>query len=72
MEARVFEDAAAIERNFADTSDQIRGIAGEDEGILEVAEAQLDAFSGAPITGSQPLRPRREDGARATTLGSAG
>jgi hypothetical protein len=46
MEAPVFEDAAAIERNFADTSEQIRGIAGEDEGILEAAEAQLDAFSG--------------------------
>jgi superfamily II DNA/RNA helicase len=39
MEAPVFEDAAAVERNFADTSEQIRGIAGEDEGILEAAEA---------------------------------
>jgi len=46
MEAPVFEDAAAIERNFADTAEQIRGIAGEDAGILEAAEAQLDAFSG--------------------------
>ncbi len=46
MESPVFEDAAAIERNFADTSEQIRGIAGEDECILEAAEAQLGAFSG--------------------------
>lgn len=46
MEAPVFEDAAAIERNFADTAEQIRGIAGEDDGILDAAEAQLDAFSG--------------------------
>ncbi|CAN5847527.1 helicase-related protein [soil metagenome] len=46
MEAPVFEDAAATERNFADTAEQIRGIAGEDEGILDAAEAQLDAFSG--------------------------
>lgn len=46
MEAPVFEDAAAMERNFADTAEQIRGIAGEDEGILDAAEAQLDAFSG--------------------------
>jgi hypothetical protein len=46
MEAPVFEEAAAIERNFADTAEQIRGIAGEDEGILDAAEAQLDAFSG--------------------------
>ena len=46
MEAPVFEDAAAVERNFADTSEQIEGIAGEDAGILEAAEARLDAFSG--------------------------
>jgi hypothetical protein len=46
MEAPVFEDAAAVERNFADTAEQIRGIAGEDEGVLDAAEAQLDAFSG--------------------------
>jgi hypothetical protein len=46
MESPVFEEAAAIERNFADTAEQIRGIAGQDEGILDAAEAQLDAFSG--------------------------
>jgi hypothetical protein len=46
MEAPVFEDAAAIERNFADTAEQIRGIAVEDAGILDAAESQLDAFSG--------------------------
>jgi hypothetical protein len=46
MEAPVFEDAVATERNFADTAEQIRGIASEDEGILDAAEAQLDAFSG--------------------------
>jgi len=46
MEAPVFEDAAATERNFADTAEQIRGIAAEDEGILDAAEAHLDAFSG--------------------------
>jgi hypothetical protein len=46
MEAPVFEDAAAVERNFADTVEQIRGIAGEDGGVLDEAEAQLDAFSG--------------------------
>jgi PLD-like domain/Helicase conserved C-terminal domain/SNF2-related domain len=46
MEAPVFEDAAATERNFADTAEQIRGIVGEDDGILDAAEAQLDAFSG--------------------------
>jgi hypothetical protein len=42
----VFEDAAAAERNFADTAEQIRGIAAEDAGVLSAAEAQLDAFSG--------------------------
>jgi hypothetical protein len=46
MEAPVFEDAVAIERNFADTAEQIRGIASEDEGVLVAAESQLDAFSG--------------------------
>lgn len=46
MEAPVFEEVAAIEQNFADTAEQIRGIAGEDTGILEEAEATLDAFSG--------------------------
>jgi hypothetical protein len=46
MEAPVFEDVAAIEHNFADTVEQIRGIAGEDGGILDAAEARLDAFSG--------------------------
>jgi helicase-like protein len=46
MEAPVFEDTAAVERNFADTREQIEGIAGEDTGILEAAEARLDAFSG--------------------------
>lgn len=42
----MLEDVASSERNFADTAEQIRGIAGEDEGILDAAEAQLDAFSG--------------------------
>ena len=46
MEAPVFEEAAATERNFADTAEQIRGIAEEDTGILDAAEAELDAFSG--------------------------
>jgi hypothetical protein len=46
MEAPVFEDAAAVERNFADTAEAIRGVAGEDVRVLEDAEAQLDAFSG--------------------------
>lgn len=46
MEAPVFEDAAAVERNFADTAEAIRGVAGEDIRVLEDAEAQLDAFSG--------------------------
>jgi hypothetical protein len=46
MEAPVFEDAAAVERNFGDTVEQIRGIAAEDVSILEEAEAALDAFSG--------------------------
>ena len=46
MEAPVFEDVAAMERNFADTAEHIRGIAREDVGILEQAEATLDAFSG--------------------------
>lgn len=46
MEAPVFEDAAAIERNFADTSEQIREIAAENERVLDDAERQLDAFSG--------------------------
>jgi hypothetical protein len=46
MEAPVFEDVAAVERNFGDTVEQIRGIAAEDVSILEEAEAALDAFSG--------------------------
>jgi hypothetical protein len=46
MEAPVFEDAAAVERNFAETSETIRAVAGEDVRVLEEAEAQLDAFSG--------------------------
>ena len=46
MEAPVFEDAAAIERNFADTAEQIRQIAGESADILDRVEGQLDAFSG--------------------------
>ena len=46
MEAPVFEEAVAVERNFADAAEQIRGIAEEDVGILDAAEAQLDAFSG--------------------------
>jgi hypothetical protein len=46
MEAPVLEDAAAIERSFADTAEQIRGIEREDDAILASAEARLDAFSG--------------------------
>jgi superfamily II DNA or RNA helicase len=46
MEAPVFEDAAAVERNFADVREQIEGVAAEDATILEQAEARLDAFSG--------------------------
>ena len=46
MEAPVFEDAAAVERNFADVREQIEGVAAEDASILEQAEARLDAFSG--------------------------
>ena len=46
MEAPVFEDAAAVERNFADTAETIRAVAGEDVRVLDDAEAQLDAFSG--------------------------
>lgn len=46
MEAPVFEDAVAVERNFADTAEQIREIAGEDAGILDRVEGELDAFSG--------------------------
>jgi hypothetical protein len=46
MEGPVFEDAAASERNFADTAEQIREIAAEQEAVLDAAEAQLDAFSG--------------------------
>jgi hypothetical protein len=46
MEAPVFEDAAAVERNFADTAEAIRAVAREDVGVLDEAEAQLDAFSG--------------------------
>jgi hypothetical protein len=46
MEAPVFEDAAAVERNFADVREQIEGVAAEDVAILEEAEVRLDAFSG--------------------------
>jgi superfamily II DNA or RNA helicase len=46
MEAPVFEDAAAVERNFADVREQIEGVAAEDVRILRDAEARLDAFSG--------------------------
>ena len=46
MEAPVFEDVAAVERNFADVREQIEGVAAEDTAILEQAEARLDAFSG--------------------------
>ena len=46
MEAPVFEDTAAVERNFAGTAAQIRGIADEEIAILDQAEAKLDAFSG--------------------------
>lgn len=46
MEAPVFEEAAAVERNFADVREQIEGVAAEDAAFLEQAEARLDAFSG--------------------------
>jgi hypothetical protein len=46
MEAPVFEDAAAVERNFADVREQIEGVAAEDVRVLQEAEARLDAFSG--------------------------
>jgi PLD-like domain/Helicase conserved C-terminal domain/SNF2-related domain len=46
MEAPVFEEAAAVERNFADVREQIESVAAEDVAILEEAEARLDAFSG--------------------------
>ena len=46
MESPVFEDVAAAERTFTGVAEQIRGIADEEIGVLDAAEAKLDAFSG--------------------------
>lgn len=46
IESPIFEDAAAVDRNFGATAAAIRSIADEETRVLEEQEARLDAFSG--------------------------